>query len=124
MHIHLGTAVRHPDGYATTDPDAQYGRHPARALCICVWIELVTLRDGCRGAVRKAGEPAPPSAAARTSASGRLCGSGRIPLRTAAGSYDVQVTLGPDTGTAPITVLAGRPGHEHRPAPGRHRVPA
>jgi hypothetical protein len=60
---------------------------------------------------------------ARTNASGRLCGSGWIPLGTTAGSYGIQVTLGPDTESAPITVLAAQPGRGHRPAHRRPHAP-
>lgn len=57
--------------------------------------------------------------AARASAAGRLCGAGWIPVGTAAGSYDIQVALGPDTETAPLVVRPARHSHgrHHR---GRH----
>ena len=56
--------------------------------------------------------------AARADAAGRLCGAGWIPAGATAGSYAVQVALGPDTETAPLVVLAARPAHHrhHRPA--------
>jgi hypothetical protein len=59
--------------------------------------------------------------AARADAAGRLCGAGWIPAGTVAGSYDIQVALGPDTETAPLVVLRARPAHHrhHRHRPSR-----
>ena len=59
--------------------------------------------------------------AARADAAGRLCGAGWIPAGTTAGSYDIQVALGPDTETAPLVVLRARPAHHrhHRHRPSR-----
>jgi hypothetical protein len=63
--------------------------------------------------------------AARASAAGRLCGAGRVPAGTAAGSYDIQVALGPDTETAPLVVRHARPAHHrhHRHHRGSRSVP-
>lgn len=63
--------------------------------------------------------------AARASAAGRLCGAGRVPAGTAAGSYDIQAALGPDTETAPLVVRHARPAHHrhHRHHRRRPSVP-
>lgn len=59
--------------------------------------------------------------AARADADGRLCGSGWVPAGTAAGRYDIQVALGPDTETAPLVVLRARPAHHRRHRQRPHR---
>lgn len=59
--------------------------------------------------------------AARANAAGRLCGAGWVPASTAAGSYDIQVALGPDTETAPLVVLPARSRHGRHHRGGRWR---
>lgn len=46
----------------------------------------------------------------KTSAKGKLCGSGRIPARTAAGKYQIKVTVGSDSKAVGISVRKGKGG--------------
>jgi hypothetical protein len=61
-----------------------------------------------------------------TNRAGRLCASGRVPAGTAAGADHIQVTVGPDTETAAISILGPRRPRRasgHSPAHGQNRAP-